>query len=226
MPSIFLMASSAPCTKQLLKTTPAHEATAWDKSWEKNPTLKTGQNLSPSQISGNPPANFHEAGHFPPPVSQRRKAVIEYESDCRLRCRACFCAACKTHTTASQHRATSSQGCPISRDHWCCWTKPELNKCQPHCSPSLPWVLYSKLGGKEAPIAFHMKINVVAPEPVSSCHLSSSQSHNTGCRNLEPPTASLEEFNDRNTQVTPLRSRNAERGKPLPVTSTMHSAFL
>lgn len=52
---------------------------------------------------------------------------------------------------------------------------------------------------------FQMKINAVVPKPVSSCHLSSSWSHNTGCHYLEPLTASSEEFKDRNTQVTLLR---------------------
>lgn len=73
---------------------------------------------------------------------------------------------------------------------------------------------------------FQMKINAVVPKPVSSCHLSSSRSHNTGCHYLEPLTASSEEFKDRNTHVTLLRQRKAVCGKPVPATCTTHSEFL
>lgn len=51
-----------------------------------------------------------------------------------LKCRGHFCAAHKTHGAALQHRATSSRGCPICRGHWCRWTKPKVNKCQPNFS--------------------------------------------------------------------------------------------
>lgn len=59
--------------------------------------------------------------------------------------------------------------------------------------PSLS-ALFKTQGGKgegeEAQIMFQMKINAVVPKPVSSCCLSSSPGHNTGCHYLEPQIAS------------------------------------
>lgn len=69
---------------------------------------------------------------------------------------------------------------------------------------------------------FRIKINAVVPKRVSSCRLSSSQSHNTGCGYLEPPTASS---GSSRTGIHRLHYRKAECGKPVPATCTTHLEF-
>lgn len=170
----------------------------------------TDKTLRPTQVSGNLPADFSEARNYPPPISQQRNAISEYEFKHCLHCCSHFHAVCQIHTVvrSSELPEVPSLLGPLLLLN----LKPSKQAFAQLLSSALPWVLYSKHNGKEKRYEAdyttsknkctcsqtRLQLPFVISEPQYRLSL------------LQSLSASSKKFKGKNTQVMLLRERKAE----------------